>query len=62
MKSLIISGLSTEKELKKRWEALDPKTTFSELCEQIAESCEKNNLDTNDAADLLEDHIEKAEQ
>lgn len=62
MKSLIISGLSQETKLKERWEALDHQTTFVELSEQIAEACEKNNLDTNDAVDLLEDHIEKAER
>lgn len=62
MKSLIISGLSQEKELKERWEALDPKTSFTWLCEEIANSCEKNNLDINDAVDLLEQHIEKAER
>jgi len=62
MKNLIISGISVEKNLKNGYNQLVESNkvdlTWNQYANEVATICESQNLDTNDAVDIIEMFLE----
>ena len=62
MKNLIISGISVEKNLKNGYNQLVESNkvdlTWNQYANEVATICESQNLDTNDALDIIEMFLE----